>query len=79
MLNLEAYSFGLMLFGSRENWVRAANVNVNYLTNHFLPELERHGEPMTETVASYLLYRRFKEGKARSCEIELESCLSRTK
>lgn len=79
LLNLEAYSFGLMLFGHHENWERAANVNVNYLADEFLPELEKHNEPMTETVTAYLLYRRFKEGKARSCEIELEKCLSQVK
>lgn len=76
MLNLEAYVFGLLLFGNHENWERAANVNINFLTEEFLPELEKHKLPMTETVASYLLYRRFKEGKARSCEIKLEKCLT---
>lgn len=75
MLNLEAYVFGLMLFGKHENWERAANVNVNFLIDEFLPELEKHKVPMTETIASYLLYRRFKEGKTHSCEIELEKCL----
>ena len=75
MLNLEAYAFGLMIFGKHENWERAANVNVNFLTDEFLPELEKYNAQMTETITSYLLYRRFKEGAARSCEIELEKCL----
>ena len=79
MLNIEAYAFGLMLFGNHENWERAANVNVNFLTGEYLTELEKHNAPMTETVASFLLYRRFKEGKGRSCEIELEKCLKQTK
>lgn len=76
MLCLDALTRGLLVFGAHENWEKAANVDVNYLCNQFLPELEKHGEPMTETVAQYLLYRRVKEGKARACEIELEKCVA---
>jgi hypothetical protein len=65
---------GLMTFGYHENWERAANVNVNFLCDHFLPRLEEHGYPMTETVAQYLLYRRVKDGKARSREIKIGEC-----
>lgn len=60
-----------MTFGPHEKWEKAANVNVNFLCNHFLPRLEERGYPMTETIAQYLLYRRVKEGKAHSREIEI--------
>lgn len=76
MLCLDALARGLLIFGQNEKWERAADVDVNYLCNQFLPELEKRGEPMTETVANYLLYRRVKSGKAAACEIELEKCLS---
>jgi hypothetical protein len=44
---------------------------VNFLCDHFLPRLEEHGYPMAETVAQYLLYRRVKDGKVRSREIQI--------
>ncbi len=79
MLCLDALARGLMVFGPRENWEKAANINVNYLCDHYLPELEKRGAPMAETVALYLLYRRAKGGQARSCEIEIEECLATLK
>jgi len=72
LLSLDALCMALMTFGYHENWERAANVNVNFLCDHFLPRLEEHGYPMTETVAQYLLYRRVKDAKARSREIEIQ-------
>ena len=71
LLSLDALCLGLMVFGERESWEKAANVNVNFLCDHFLPTLEERGYPMTETVANYLLYRRVKEGKAPSREMEI--------
>jgi len=71
LLSLDALCMGLMTFGYHENWERAANVNVNFLCDHFLPRLEEGGYPMTETVAQYLLHRRVKDGEARSREIEI--------
>jgi hypothetical protein len=71
LLSLDALCMGLMTFGYHESWERAANVNVNFLCDHFLPKLEESGYPMTETVAQYVLYRRVKDGKARSREIEI--------
>ena len=71
LLSLDALCLGLMVFGQHENWEKAANVNVNFLCDHFLPKLEERGYPMTETVGQYLLYRRVREGQARSREIEI--------
>lgn len=76
MLCLDALVRGLLLFGKNEQWEKAVQVDVNYLCHQFLPELEKRGEPMTETIANYLLYRRVKEGKARTCEMELEKCVA---
>lgn len=76
MLCLDALVRGLLVFGPQAQWERAANIDVNYLCNQFLPELEKHGEPMTETVAQYLLYRRVIAGKAQACEITLEKCVA---
>lgn len=78
-LGIEAYAFGSMLFGKRESWDRAADINIKFLTKEFLPEIEKRGFPFPETAASYLLYRRFADGKAISCEIELEKCLEKLK
>jgi len=71
LLSLDALSLGLLVFGPHENWEKAANVNVNALTNQFLPELEKRRMPMTETVASYILYRRVKAGEAKATELAL--------
>ncbi len=57
LLSLDALCLGLMTFGHRNNWERAVNVNVNYLADHAVSELEARGMPMTETIANYLLYR----------------------
>lgn len=76
LLCLDALTRGLLVFGAHENWEKAAQVDVNYLCHQFLPELEKRGEPLTETVAQYLLYRRVKAGQARACEIELEKCVA---
>ncbi|MFN0120884.1 MAG: hypothetical protein ACKV2V_10310 [Blastocatellia bacterium] len=79
MLCLDALARGLLIFGSNNKWERAVNVDVNYLCNQFLPELEKRGEPMTESVAIYLLYRHVKEGKARACEVGIEQCVTSIK
>lgn len=79
MLCLDALARGLLLFGANAQWERAANVDVNFLCNQFLPELEKRGEPMTETVTQYLLFRRVKENKARACETEIARCLQSLK
>jgi len=79
MLCLDALVRGLLLFGANEKWERAAHVDVNYLCNQFLLELEKRGEPMTETIAHYLLYRRVKTSEAAACEIEIEKCLAARK
>ncbi|MGH9845093.1 MAG: hypothetical protein ACREEM_40775 [Blastocatellia bacterium] len=76
MLCLDALVRGLLIFGPRENWERAANADVNYLCDQYLPELDKRGAPMTETVANYLLWRRARDGKARACEIEIEKCIA---
>lgn len=76
MLCLDALVRGLLVFGPHANWERAANVNVNYLCQQFLPELEKRGEPMTETMANYLLYRRVRAGKAKACELDIEKCVA---
>lgn len=76
-LNIEAYALGLMLFGKRENWERAADISVNYLSKEFLSDARTKGVLLPETFASYLLYRRFREGKAESCEVGLEKCLEK--
>ncbi|MFN0119596.1 MAG: hypothetical protein ACKV2V_03750, partial [Blastocatellia bacterium] len=76
LLCLDALVRGLLVFGKNAQWERAVNVDVNFLCQRFLPELEKRGEPMTETIANYLLYRRVKAGQARTCEIELEKCVA---
>ncbi|MFN0120881.1 MAG: beta-L-arabinofuranosidase domain-containing protein [Blastocatellia bacterium] len=79
MLCLDALTRGLLVFGQHEKWEKAANIDVNYACNQFLPELEKRGEPMTETVAHYLLSRHVKEGKATDCELEIEKCATAQK
>jgi hypothetical protein len=69
LLSLDALCLGLLAFGDHPEWEKAANINVNYLCDHFLPELEKRHMPMTETVATYILYRRVKAGKAKASEL----------
>jgi len=68
MLSLDALVLGLLAFGDHAHWERAANVCVNAICDVALPQLEQHRMPMTETVASYILYRKVKEGEADALE-----------
>ncbi len=61
-LALDALSLGLITLGPADGWRRAADVTVNYIVGGMKPRLEERGLPLTETLASYLLYRRFDSG-----------------
>ena len=63
LLSLDALCMGLSVFGDHPRWKQAVNVNINGLCDRFLPELEKRGMPMTETVAVYLRYQRRDAGK----------------
>jgi len=69
MLSLDALAMGLLTFGEHPEWNRAANVCVNAICDVALPMLEERRMPMTETVASYILYRKVKEGAASAKEV----------
>jgi len=61
-LALDALSLGLIALGPYADWRRAADITVNYIVGGMKPRLEERGLPLTETLASYLLYRRFDSG-----------------
>jgi len=69
LLSTDALCMGSLALGSRAEWEKALNVNINFLCNQFLPELRQRGYPMTETTAHYLLYRRVRQGKAKATEM----------
>lgn len=57
LLSLDALALGLLIFGPNADWDQAASINVNYLLDHFTDKLAENGLHLTETLASYLLYR----------------------
>jgi len=69
LLSLDALCLGLSVFGPNDRWEAAINVNVNALMNDGLPELEKRGYPMTETIACWLLFRKFADLDDRPAEI----------
>ena len=70
MLSLDALCLGLLVFGDNGAWVNAANICVNAACDAALPMLEARGMPMTATVATYVLYRKVREGQAKAREVE---------
>ena len=69
MLSLDALSLGLLTFEDHPEWDRAANVCVNAICDVALPMLEQRRMPMTETIASYILYRKATDGSAKVREV----------
>ncbi len=61
-LALDILSLGLIALGPNDAWRRAADTTVNTIVHDMRPRLEQRGLPLTETLASYLLYRRFEAG-----------------
>lgn len=61
LLSIDPLVYGILIFGERESWKQAVNININYLIDHFLPILQANGFPMTETVGTYILYRKADE------------------
>jgi hypothetical protein len=74
-LPLEALSVGLIAFGAKPAWEKAADIYTNYLVNHLMPPLVETGKGRPETLTAYLLWRRVHDTGARACEVTIADCV----
>lgn len=71
-LPLEALSIGMIALGPQPNWQRAADIYANYLINQYMPKWVDGGRILgPETMPAYLLWRKFRDGKAKAREVFL--------
>lgn len=71
LLALDALAIGSMVFGARETWTRAMNVDVNFLLDVFARKLETQGMPVPDALAAYILFRKGPGPQATGADIAI--------
>jgi len=68
LLAVEPLVLATQIFGEDPLWVRAINVNINFLIQHFHEELDSHNLPLTQALAVYIRKEKMRESGELSFE-----------